>query len=108
MDQIPSYGIETRELFSNKCKTIKKMISQAGFRILSSLILLLSLNTLFGRSEKENTFETSPRCIYVVEVNVTTSWILVTSCSAHICSNKNGLSNSRILEKGQVDLRVGK
>ena len=30
-----------------------------------------------------------------------------TGCGAHICTNMNGLSNSRILEKCQVDLRVG-
>ena len=55
--------------------------------------------------------ETSSRGIYVIEVNVTTfgftSWVLNTGCGAHICTNMNGLSNSRILEKGQVDLRLG-
>ena len=61
--------------------------------------------------KKKKTFETSSRGIYVIEVNVTTSgstsWVLDTGCGAHICTNMNGLSNSRILEKGQVDLRVG-
>ena len=61
--------------------------------------------------KKKKTFETSSRGIYVIEVNVTTSgstsWVLDTDCGAHICMNMNGLSNSRILEKCQVDLRVG-
>ncbi|WZZ65001.1 hypothetical protein YC2023_076371 [Brassica napus] len=61
--------------------------------------------------KRKKTFETSSKGIYVIEVNVTTSgstsWVLDTGCGAHICTNMNGLSNSRILEKGQVDLRVG-
>ena len=54
--------------------------------------------------EKKNTFETSSKGIYVIEVNVTTSgstsWVLDTGCGAHICTNMNGLSNIRIFEKG--------
>jgi len=60
--------------------------------------------------KRKKTFETSSKGIYVIEVNVTTSgstsWVLDTGCGAHICTNMNGLSNSRILEKGQVDLRA--
>ncbi|KAL1194887.1 Retrovirus-related Pol polyprotein from transposon TNT 1-94 [Cardamine amara subsp. amara] len=61
--------------------------------------------------KKKKTFETSSSGIYVIEVNVatsgSTSWVLDTGCGAHICVNMQGLSNSRALEKGQVDLRVG-
>ncbi|CAA7021407.1 unnamed protein product [Microthlaspi erraticum] len=58
--------------------------------------------------KKKKTFETSSSGIYVIEVNVatssSTSWVLDTGCGAHICVNMQGLSNSRTLEKGQVDL----
>ena len=51
----------------------------------------------------KKTFETSSMGIYVKEVNVTTSdstsWVLDTGCGAYICTNMNGLRNSRILEK---------
>ena len=61
--------------------------------------------------KSKRTFETSSRGIYVIEVNVTTSgsisWVLDTSRGVHICTNMNGLSKSRILDKGQVDIHIG-
>ena len=49
--------------------------------------------------------------IYVIKVNVTISdscyLVFDAGCGAHICRNMQGLNNSRILKKGQVDLRVG-
>ena len=60
--------------------------------------------------KEKKTFETSSLGIYVIEVNVTTydstPWVVDTGCGVHICTNLKGLSNSRTLEKGQVDLRV--
>jgi hypothetical protein len=59
----------------------------------------------------KKTFKASSSGIYVIEVNVTTyssnSWVLDTGCGAHICTNMQGLSKSKDLKLGQVDLRVG-
>ena len=47
--------------------------------------------------------------INVIEVNLSTmnNWVLDTGCGTHICRNMQGLSNSRRLARGEVDLRVG-
>ena len=47
--------------------------------------------------------------IPVIEVNLSTSdsWVLDTGSGSHICTNVQGLKRSRILAKGEVDLRVG-
>ena len=47
--------------------------------------------------------------IQVIEVNLSTSdsWILDTESGSHMCTNLQGLKRSRILGKGEVDLRVG-
>ena len=47
--------------------------------------------------------------IFVIEVNLSTSssWVLDTGCGSHICTNVQGLQRSRILAKGEIDLRVG-
>ncbi|PKI40812.1 hypothetical protein CRG98_038823 [Punica granatum] len=60
--------------------------------------------------KKKKGSETSTSGIHVVEINVytaSTSWVLDTECSAHICGNVQDLRNSRSLAKGEVDLRAG-
>jgi hypothetical protein len=56
----------------------------------------------------KKTFKASSSGIYVIEVNVTTyssnSWVLDTGCGAHICTNMQGLSKSKDLKLGQVDI----
>ena len=53
--------------------------------------------------------ETTSSGIYVILVNLSTSvsWVLDTDCGSHICVNVQGLKNSRSLDKGEVDLRLG-
>ena len=59
--------------------------------------------------KKKNSSEATTSCIYVIEVNLSTSpsWVLDTGCGSHICVNVQGLRSSRSLAKGEVDLRVG-
>ena len=49
--------------------------------------------------------------IFVIEINISTyqtdSWVLDTGSGAHICSNMQVLAKSRMLNKGEVQLRVG-
>ncbi|KAK9724763.1 hypothetical protein RND81_05G096400 [Saponaria officinalis] len=47
--------------------------------------------------------------IFVIEVNLATyaSWVFDTGCGTHIICYVQGLKRSRILEKEEVDLRVG-
>ena len=47
--------------------------------------------------------------IFVIDIFLSTSssWVLDTGCGSHICLNVQGLKNRRILEDGEVDLRVG-
>ena len=47
--------------------------------------------------------------IHVIEINLSTydSWVLDIGYGSHICTNVHGLKRSRILVKGEVDLRVG-
>ncbi|KAL4290842.1 hypothetical protein GQ457_14G013220 [Hibiscus cannabinus] len=51
----------------------------------------------------------SVSCIYVIDVNMSTSssWVLDTGCGSHICTFVQGLHTRRNLAKGDVDLRVG-
>ena len=66
---------------------------------------------LEGLNTAKKTFDASSSGIYVIEVNVFTSdnntWVFDTGCGAHICNNVQALSNSRRLEQGEVELRVG-
>ena len=59
--------------------------------------------------KKKKGSETSTSGIFVIEVNVTTStsWVLDTGCSSHICNDVQKLTRSRTLAKGEIDLRVG-
>ena len=59
--------------------------------------------------KKKKSSEATTSCIYVIEVNLSTStsWVLDTGCGSHICVNVQGLRSSRSLAKGEVDLRVG-
>ena len=54
---------------------------------------------------------TSTSGIFVIEINISTyqtdSWVLDTGSGAHICSNMQVLTKSRMLKKGEVELRVG-
>ena len=47
--------------------------------------------------------------IYVIKFNLSPStyWVLDTGCGSHICINVQGLRRSRLLEKGEVNLRIG-
>ncbi|KAL9227734.1 hypothetical protein vseg_003386 [Gypsophila vaccaria] len=47
--------------------------------------------------------------IFVIDIHLSdsASWVLDTGCGSHICSNVQGLTRSRRLGKGEVDLRVG-
>ncbi|KAK9689325.1 hypothetical protein RND81_09G052500 [Saponaria officinalis] len=57
--------------------------------------------------DKKNGASTSG--IFSIEVNLATSssWVFGTGCGTHIICNVQGLKRSRILEKGELDLRVG-
>ena len=57
--------------------------------------------------EKKKT-EASPSDIFIIECNFSssTSWILDSGCSSHICMDLQGLSNQRKLLPGEVDLRA--
>ena len=50
---------------------------------------------------KKNGGKASTSSIFVIEVNlsISTSWVLHTDCGSHICSNVQGLRNSKILAK---------
>ncbi|KAK9713862.1 hypothetical protein RND81_06G055600 [Saponaria officinalis] len=56
--------------------------------------------------DKKNGASTS--CIFVIEVNLATyaSWVFDIGCGTNIICNVQGLKRSRILEKGEKDLRV--
>ena len=58
---------------------------------------------------KQKGSATTSSSIHVIEVNLSTSdsWVLDISYRSHICTNVQGLKRSRILAKGEVDLRVG-
>ena len=52
----------------------------------------------------------TPSGIYVIEVNTVSYgnlWVLDTGCGSHICTDMQGLRDSRKLTKGEFDLRVG-
>ena len=40
-------------------------------------------------------------------VSLNNIWVLDTRCGSHICTDMQGLRNSRKLNKGELDLRVG-
>ena len=53
---------------------------------------------------------TSTSSMFVIEVNIISHdnlWVLDTDCVSHICTDMQGLRNSRKLSKGESDLRVG-
>ncbi|CAN0875011.1 Retrovirus-related Pol polyprotein from transposon TNT 1-94 [Linum grandiflorum] len=52
---------------------------------------------------------TTAKGIYVIDMLSThsTSWVFDTACGSHITTNMQGLKRSRILAKGEMDLRVG-
>ena len=64
---------------------------------------------LYLEDLKKNRSEATASGIFVIEVNLSTSasWVLDTGCGSHICVNVQGLRSSRLLAKGEVDLRVG-
>ena len=47
--------------------------------------------------------------IFVINVHFSaqTTWVLDTVCGSHICTNVQGLRDSRKLDRSEVDLRVG-
>ena len=52
----------------------------------------------------------STSSMFVIEVNTvynSNQWVLDTGCSSHICTNVQGLRDSRQLNKGESDLQVG-
>ena len=52
----------------------------------------------------------TPSGIYVIEVNTVSYgnlWVLDTGCGSHICTDMQGLRDSKKLIKGEFDLRVG-
>ncbi|XP_074342997.1 uncharacterized protein LOC141680765 [Apium graveolens] len=59
--------------------------------------------------KKKKTPGASDSGIYGIEVNLSTSssWVLDNGYGSHICINVQELQESRILAKGEVDLRVG-
>ena len=59
--------------------------------------------------KKMKSVQIQDSCIFVIEVNLSTStsWVLDTGCGSHICINVQELQRSRSLAKGEIDLRVG-
>ena len=52
----------------------------------------------------------TPSGIYAIEVNTISYgnlWVLDTGCDSHICTDMQGLRDSRKLTKGESNLRVG-
>ena len=48
--------------------------------------------------------------MFVIEINIvydSNLWVLDNGCGLHICTHVQGLRNSRQLNKGKSDLRVG-
>ena len=49
--------------------------------------------------------------ILVIEINMSTNnsdcWVLDTACGSHICNNVQGLTDSRKVRPGEINLRVG-
>ena len=58
-------------------------------------------------TEKNKRSQTFTSSIFVIEVNLFTSWVLDTGYGSHICLNEHDLKRNRALAKGKVDLRVG-
>ena len=59
--------------------------------------------------KKMKSVQIQDSCIFVIEVNLSTSisWVLDTGCGSHICINVHELQRSRSLAKGDIDLRIG-
>ena len=64
------------------------------------------MQSLFGVLEEKGIGYLFTSGKFVIEVNTISNnnqWVLDTSCSSHICTNVQGLRNSRQLNKGQSD-----
>ena len=50
-------------------------------------------------------------CIYMIDTYLSyrnsTSWVLDTGCTSHICNDSQSLTSKRKLRKGEVELRMG-
>ena len=58
--------------------------------------------------KKKKGAEASTSGIYVIGVHFSkTTWVLDTACGSYICTNVEGLRDSRKLDRGELDLRVG-
>ena len=60
--------------------------------------------------KKKASNDTSPSSIFVIEINTISQnnkWVLVIDYGLHICIDMQGLRNSKRLNKGELDLRVG-
>ena len=59
--------------------------------------------------KKKKSDEVSTSGIFVIDIHFSTltTWVLDTACGSHICTNVQGLKDSRKLDRNEVDLRVG-
>ena len=59
--------------------------------------------------KKKKSDEVSTSGIFVIDIHFSTltTWVLDTACGSHICTNVQGLKDSRKLDRSEVDLRVG-
>ena len=62
-----------------------------------------------GDQKKNKSGEVSTSGIFVIDVQFSTltTWVLDTVCGSHICTNVQGLRDSRKLDRSEVDLHVG-
>ena len=58
---------------------------------------------------KKKSDEVSTSGIFIIDVHLSTLtiWVLDTACGSHICTNVQGLRDTRKLDRSEVDLRVG-
>ena len=61
----------------------------------------------FLASKKKSEATTSGTFMIEINFSPSTSWVMDTGCGTHICTDVQGLRQSRVLAKGEVDLRVG-
>ena len=62
-----------------------------------------------GSFKKKASDAPSTSCMFVIEVNTVSNnnqWVLDTGCGSHICTNMQGLRNSRQLNKGESKFLV--
>jgi len=54
--------------------------------------------------KKKKDSKTIASGIYVIDIHLSTStsWVLDTACGSHICTNVQGLKDSRKLKKGKI------